>query len=650
MGDGDAAAERPGLPFDARCFIAGTVGGATAAVWWLSHHEMVVRPLGTFVALAILAIVLEAVPLTFVYKGQRFTFSIGAPFTLATLTLFGVAPAAVVQVSASLVGDLLGRKSWVKVVFNASQFVLTVSAAGSVLQAALGERIVYPGMSFDLGQMPALVLTLLVFFVVNHLFTGTIVQLVTRWKPREVMKRFVSQESFIEASALLLVPVIAVSMRHNPALGLFLVVPVAALFRATRLAMENVTLLEDRTTALEEKHAADKMAREREAAREAADRANRAKSEFLSHMSHELRTPLNAVLGFAQLLEMDPLTTAQKEGTAEILNAGRHLLELIDELLDISRIEAGVLRLAIEPVNAVDAVEECISLLRPLAGQQGVTLHLEGKPDAQGTMYVAADRQRLKQVVLNLISNGIKYNRPNGSVRVAFEPTGHRRLKIDVTDTGLGIPTERMEQLFTPFERLGAEASNIQGTGLGLALSKGLVEAMGGTISIASELGTGTTFSLELPSAADAPSAAEGDSVPHGQAMAGPSSPATRKVLYIEDNPTNLKLVERLLAQRPEILLISGMTGDIGVTLAFEHRPDLILLDLNLPDLSGEEVLARLQSDQRTSQLPVVVISADAMSDRVTRMLSAGACDYLTKPIDLTRFLQVVDNVSKSRR
>ncbi len=382
--------------------------------------------------------------------------------------------------------------------------------------------------------------------------------------------------------------------------------------------------------------------RERESAREEANRANRAKNEFLSRMSHELRTPLNAVLGFAQLLDMDPLTPEQRDGTTEIIKAGKHLLELINEVLDISRIEAGSMQLSLEPVDVVQAVEECISLLTPLAGGEGVTLSLQRQDLSDGPTYVTADRQRVKQVLLNLVANGIKHNREAGSVSVSFEPMEQgRRLRIDVTDTGHGIRADRMDLLFAPFERLGAEGSGIEGTGLGLALSQRLVEAMGGTISVRSELAKGTTFSVELASA-EVPVMTEED---EGARAGGVAMTATtsRTILYIEDNLSNLKLVERLVTRRPDIRLISAMQGTIGVTLARDNRPDLILLDLNLPDLPGAEVIARLHSDPRTAELPVVVISADATMGQVKRLLDAGARDYLTKPLDVNRFFEVLD-------
>jgi PAS domain S-box-containing protein len=382
----------------------------------------------------------------------------------------------------------------------------------------------------------------------------------------------------------------------------------------------------------------------RESARQAADRANRAKSEFLSRMSHELRTPMNAVLGFAQLLGMDHQTPEQEEATKEILKAGTHLLELIDEVLDIARIEAGRLRLSLEPVDAVQVVEESISLLQPQARQEGVTLSMDPLDPSDPSVHVVADRQRLKQVLLNLISNGVKYNRQHGTVRVSIDRASvGNRIRVDVTDTGRGIPVERIERLFAPFDRLGAEETGIEGTGLGLALTRPLVEAMGGTISVATESGRGSTFSVELASADDAANA-NGDRFPSFDEIAQTADTANaRTVLYVEDNLSNLKLMERVLARRPGITLVSAMQGSLGVTLARDHRPDLILLDLNLPDMQGEEVLARLHADPATAEVPIVVITADATSGQRSRLVDAGASDFITKPFDVDRLLKIVD-------
>jgi len=376
------------------------------------------------------------------------------------------------------------------------------------------------------------------------------------------------------------------------------------------------------------------------AAQQMAEDANRTKSEFLSRMSHELRTPLNAVLGFGQLLETDDLTDAQRDSVDHILKGGRHLLDLINEVLDISRIEAGELSLSPEPVLAAELVGEAVDLMRPLADQRGIQLVV----DSSGVCdcYVFADRQRAKQVMLNLLSNAIKYNRPRGSVAVSCEQPDATRLRISVADTGTGIPAERLGQLFIPFERLGAEHTREEGTGIGLALSKRLAEAMGGTLSAASTLGQGSTFTVELPRV-------EGPVERYERLNSGTqpaAEPTARRqvVLHIEDNLSNLTLVERVLAQRPGIEVVAAMHGRLGLELAREHHPLLVLLDLHLPDMGGEQVLQRLRDDPTTAFIPVVIVSADATPGQIQRLLSAGAAGYLTKPIDVRELLRLVDD------
>ncbi len=375
------------------------------------------------------------------------------------------------------------------------------------------------------------------------------------------------------------------------------------------------------------------------AATQAAEAANLSKSQFLSRMSHELRTPLNAIIGFGQLLELDDLTDVQRDSVDHVLKGGRHLLTLINEVLDISRVEAGELTLSPEAVLASDVLDDAVSLIRPLAQQRGITVHVDTGACA---CHVFADRQRVKQVLLNLLSNAIKYNRAQGSILVRCEQTP-TSLRIDVRDTGIGIAADRLDLLFTPFERLGAEQTGEEGTGIGLALSKKLTEAMGGTLTASSiALGQGSTFSLTLPRV-------EGP-VERVERLGGlpgieiPSSDQRAVVLHVEDNASNVTLVERILSVRPNVQVVATMQGTLGVELARQHRPAVVLLDLHLPDLDGEEVLRQLRDHPETSTVPVVIVSADATRGQVQRILSAGAAAYLTKPIDVRDLLRVVDD------
>ncbi|HEV8488755.1 MAG TPA: ATP-binding protein, partial [Candidatus Limnocylindrales bacterium] len=379
------------------------------------------------------------------------------------------------------------------------------------------------------------------------------------------------------------------------------------------------------------------------AARRSADNANRAKTEFLSRMSHELRTPLNAILGFAQLLEMDELNPEQRENVRYIRRGGEQLLSLINEVLDISRIEIGALSLSPEPVWLPDVLDEQLALMAPMAAERAVTIGVRATPAVTG--HVLADRQRLKQVLLNLLSNAVKYNRQGGRVWIECREISPGRVRIDVTDTGFGIPPDKLDRLFTPFDRLGAEQTGVEGTGIGLTLTRRLVEEMGGSLTVQSTVDEGSTFSVELASVED-PVRELSSVEPIAAAAARPARPARgprKTLLHVEDNLSNLRLLEQLVLQRPEVRLITAIQGRLGLQFAREHQPDLILLDLHLPDMTGIEVLAELRRDPLTRDIPVTIVSADATVGLVERLKAAGASGHMTKPFDVEAFLELID-------
>ncbi len=377
-------------------------------------------------------------------------------------------------------------------------------------------------------------------------------------------------------------------------------------------------------------------------AKEEAEEANQAKSEFLSRMSHELRTPLNAILGFGQILDKQNLTPLQEESVQYILKGGRHLLQLINEVLDIARVEAGHIELSLEAVALTEVVSEACTLVSPLLAERGIALNIDAA--TLDSRHVLADRQRFKQALLNLLSNAIKYNRPQGHVRVYACLAPDNRVRIAVEDTGPGISHADHPRLFTPFERLNA-SSEVEGSGLGLVLSQRLVTAMGGRISLESTPGQGSAFFIELPSVSSPEETLTEQPIGAWEPKRASRAEHRATVLSIEDNLSNLRLIEIVLRSRPGITLVPAMQGSIGLDLARQHKPDLILLDLNLPDISGREVLARLQASAPTRDIPVIVLSADATDSQIERLLVAGAKAYLTKPLDVTEFLQTLDTM-----
>lgn len=380
-------------------------------------------------------------------------------------------------------------------------------------------------------------------------------------------------------------------------------------------------------------------------AKEEAEQHNRAKSEFLSRMSHELRTPMNAILGFAQLMKeskKDPLSPGHQSRVSHILKAGSHLLELINDVLDLSRIESEEFTLSIEPLAVTTSIEEVLSIARPIAEQFGIELIDEIA--SHKDIFVFGDQTRLKQVLLNLISNGIKYNRRGGSVTVASEINDDGTLRIKVKDTGMGIPSDKLASLFHPFDRLGAEFSEVEGTGIGLTISKKLIESMNGSIGVDTFVGEGSEFYITLQIC----SALEND-LTHNESQESEkdsessTSDDTFSLLYIEDNPYNLKLVEDILEEYSEIKLLSAPQAKMGLELAQAHKPDLILMDINLPEMDGIEAFKRLQNFEQTCDIPVIALSANAMQGDIDKALKTGFTSYITKPIDIDNFRTVIE-------
>jgi signal transduction histidine kinase/AmiR/NasT family two-component response regulator len=378
----------------------------------------------------------------------------------------------------------------------------------------------------------------------------------------------------------------------------------------------------------------------------AAEQANRAKTDFLSSMSHELRTPLNAILGFAQLMESGAPspTLAQKRNLDQILKAGWYLLELINEILDLALIESGKVTLSGEPVSLAEVMLECRAMIEPQALKRGIGMSF---PRFEIPYFVKADRTRVKQVLINLLFNAIKYNKPGGAVAVDCARIASDSIRISVRDTGAGLAPEQLAQLFQPFNRLGQEAGAEEGTGIGLVVTKRLVELMGGAIGADSTVGVGSLFWIELALAA-APQFAvlEAERAALARPLVADGTPL-RTLLYVEDNPANLELVEQLVARRPELRLLSAADGNLGIEFARVYQPEVILMDINLPGISGIEAMKILRADPSTAHIPIIALSANAVPRDIERAIEAGFFNYLTKPIKVNQFMETLDGALK---
>jgi len=389
--------------------------------------------------------------------------------------------------------------------------------------------------------------------------------------------------------------------------------------------------------------------------KEVAEKSNHAKSDFLASMSHELRTPLNGILGFAQLLELnpkEPLSTTQTEFTKLIIGSGKHLLELIDQVLELSKVEAGRYVMDIEDVDVSGVLDECLSIIQATATRREITIH--GAVMSGDGISVRADETRLKQVLLNVLSNAVKYNQAQGRVSVSVDATDNSRVKISITDTGLGIAAEKQSRLFEPFERLGHENSEIEGTGIGLTITRELLHSMDGDISAQSVEGQGSTFMIELPISHPREDAVNDAVEKHAEEQSisevGQGLTGTYSILYVEDNPANMSLMEHILEMVPEYEMIAAHNAEIGIAIAEERNPDLILMDINLPGMDGVAAMKQLAGMATTKHIPVVAITANAMPKDIEAGICAGFRAYLTKPFQVDLLFATLKEIFNETR